>query len=115
MIDHYVLVGRTPILVDLLTWAQAFEKRFEGETDYWSVARTEINERCHVSTVFLGVDHSFGGPVPLLFESMVFGGPLDSEQRRYHTYSQAEIGHAGLVIEARLAIARVDAILKAAT
>lgn len=39
------------------------------------VALTIVHEGCEVSTVFLGLDHSWtpGGP-PLVFETMVFGG-----------------------------------------
>lgn len=48
-----------------------------------------------VSTMFLCLDHSHGwGGSPVLFESMVFGGPFDQEQRRYATASEARKGHA---------------------
>lgn len=50
-----------------------------------------------VSTVFLGINHQFGGGPPLIFESMVFGGPLDQEQRRYSTELEARAGHAELL------------------
>ena len=50
-----------------------------------------------ISTVFLGLDHSFGGKKPLLFETMIFGGKLDQEQERYTTWEQAEKGHKGMV------------------
>jgi hypothetical protein len=50
-----------------------------------------------VSTVFLGLDHRFGAPgPPVLWESMVFGGALDGEQRRYTTKADAIAGHAEL-------------------
>jgi len=56
-----------------------------------------------VSTVFIGLDHRFfGDGPPLLFESMVFGGPLDGEQFRYPTWDAAAAGHALLVDEAVL-------------
>lgn len=47
-----------------------------------------------VSTVFLGLDHSFGGETPILFETLVFNGPMDGEMERYTTWDEAEIGHA---------------------
>jgi hypothetical protein len=52
-----------------------------------------------VSTVFLGIDHNFraDGP-PVLWESMIFGGPLDQEQRRYTSRADAEAGHTALCI-----------------
>ena len=51
-----------------------------------------------VSTVFLGIDHRFAtnGP-PILFETMVFGGHLDGEMKRYETWEQAEAGHRKIV------------------
>lgn len=53
--------------------------------------------RILVSTIFLGLDHSFSddGP-PVLFESMIFGGPLSGEQRRYTSRADALAGHADL-------------------
>jgi hypothetical protein len=48
-----------------------------------------------VSTVFLGLDHSFSedGP-PILWETMVFGGELDQETDRCSgTREQAEAMH----------------------
>jgi len=107
---YYILLDRTPIAVDMMTWAMWFEN-----ADNRRIARTEISERCHVSTVFLGLDRNWtmsGDPV--VFESMVFGGPLDQEQRRYRSYAEAERGHQELVTEARKATAQVEAIAKAA-
>jgi hypothetical protein len=50
-------------------------------------------EDVDVSTVFLGLDHGFGGK-PLWFETMIVGGPLDDSQERYTTIEEAEAGHA---------------------
>ena len=50
-----------------------------------------------VSTVWLGMDHSFGDGPPLIFETMVFGGELDQECDRYTTEEQAQQGHAAMV------------------
>lgn len=46
-----------------------------------------------VSTVFLGLDHSFTKGKPILFETMVFGGEHDEEMWRYKTKKQAIAGH----------------------
>ena len=46
-----------------------------------------------VSTVFLGLDHSFGGGPPLLFETMIFDGGEEEHCVRYSTWQQAEEGH----------------------
>ena len=85
---NYILKDGVPVLEpDLLTWA----KFFEGD-DNWRVAITEIGD-VKVSTVFLGVGHSFGGGAPVLFETMIFGGEHDEYQKRYHTLEEAMIGH----------------------
>lgn len=47
----------------------------------------------HVSTVFLGFNHSFSNGPPILFETMVFGGEHDSYQNRYVTLEEARLGH----------------------
>ena len=58
---------------------------------------TEV-EGGHVSTVWLGLDHSYDEGPPLIFETMAFcDGPLDQEQRRYQTREQARAGHAEMV------------------
>jgi hypothetical protein len=52
-----------------------------------------------VSTVFLGLNHNWrnDGP-PILWETMVFGGPLDQEQDRCSgTREQAEAMHERMV------------------
>jgi hypothetical protein len=106
---HYILVDRVPFAVDLMTWAKWFEN-----IDNRRIAETVINDRCHVSTVFLGLDHNFRGGEPLLFETMIFGGAYDGELVRYATWAQAEAGHADAVTAARIAAAKVDAIAEQA-
>ena len=60
------------------------------------VGLTEIGD-IRVSTVFLGIDHNFCGGAPLLFETMIFGGPHDQEMQRYSTWDEAENGHEQMV------------------
>lgn len=87
---NYILKDKTPVEEsDLLTWAKAFEHSRH-------VAKDKIGDVL-VSTVFLGIDHSFNGGKPILFETMVFGGPLDSAQERYHSWDEAEQGHKEMV------------------
>ena len=50
-----------------------------------------------VSTVFLGIDHSWLGGPPILFETMIFGGQFDEVQKRYCTMEEAIDGHAKLM------------------
>lgn len=59
------------------------------------VKRAEIYDVL-VSTVFLGLDHGRDGQV-LLYETMVFGGPMNGCMERYETREQAEEGHEKIV------------------
>ena len=51
-----------------------------------------------VSTVWLGFDHGYSrtGP-PIIFETMVFGGPMDGEVWRYSHEAEAAAGHLVVV------------------
>lgn len=91
----YILRGRQPVpAADVYEWARWYEaaKRVVAQTKVGTVL---------VSTVFLGLDHGFSGDEPLLFETMVFGGPLDGECLRYSNWQQAEDGHAEMVAFAK--------------
>jgi hypothetical protein len=105
---NYILKDGVPVLEsNLLTWA----KWFEGGDDKRRVAFTEIGG-VKVSTVFLGIDHSFGGGAPVLFETMIFGGEHDKYQERYCTLEEAMIGHekaVSLVKDAAASDARAAA------
>jgi hypothetical protein len=75
-----------------LEWALWFEKAERHVAEDWIGP-------AYVSTVFLGLDHSFSGTdAPVLWESMIFwpGHSLDQEQRRYHSRALALAGHAEL-------------------
>ncbi len=84
------LDGKNPVpCSDVIEWGKWFEKSNRH------VADTKIGD-VRVSTVFLGLDHGFGS-APILFETMVFGGNFDEEMNRYHTWEEAEKGHAEMV------------------
>jgi hypothetical protein len=106
---HYILVGRTPIAVDMLTWAKWF-----GDIAKRRVASDKVDD-VRVSTIFLGLDHNWSGKGdPILFETMIFDGPLDGESWRYATYKQAEEGHAKAVAAASAARDRIKALAELA-
>jgi hypothetical protein len=92
-VNRYILdENHQPVPVaDLIEWAQWFELANR------TVARTHLDDDVEVSTVFLGNDHNFFGGPPLLFETMVFGGPDDQWQERYSTWDEAEAGHNAVV------------------
>jgi hypothetical protein len=99
VIRYYILDGRKAVpAADLMAWA---EWRARAER---IVQRTnDVTPGCDVSTVFLGIDYDPTGlGPPLLFETMVFGGPLNLETERYTTtWEQAEAGHARMVDRVR--------------
>lgn len=65
--------------------------------------------RSEVSTVFLGLDHGFGGE-PRWFETMVFDGPMAGRMKRYATWDEAKIGHELMCEEVRAAMRRIKPI-----
>lgn len=91
---QYILdENKNPVLEpDLLkwgTWMAAISKR--------RVAFDKI-DGVEVSTVFLGLDHSFGAGPPVLWETMVFGGIFDQKQDRCSGgWKDAEAMHARMV------------------
>jgi hypothetical protein len=88
MSDKYILAGHVPVRCESVQeWGQWFE------THDRKVGHTVISDTVYVSTVFLGIDHSFGADGPLLFETMIFGGEHDQWQDRYETWAEAEAGH----------------------
>ena len=74
---------------DAIEWAQWFER-----PESRRVALDHPAPSIRVSTVFLGLDHSFAeGTAPILWETMIFGGPHDGFQRRYSSKEEALEGH----------------------
>ena len=81
-------------------WARAFEHSDR------SVARTAMlgwpRDKIVVSTVFLGIDHSFGGAEQLWFETMVFCNSFgDKDMERYATWNETVAGHKAMVAKWR--------------
>ena len=94
MSNKYTLDGKTPVPTDdVMEWAKMFKN-----TDNRRVAWDEVGD-ARISTVFLGLDHSFGEGSPLLFETMVFTNQLewDGYCERYCTWEEAETGHARIL------------------
>lgn len=89
--QYYILEGKTAVSCrDVRAWGKWY-----GNADR-KVAHDTI-DGVRISTIFLGIDHSFGDGKPLLFETMVFGGELDQEQDRCSTWDQAEAMHRIMV------------------
>jgi hypothetical protein len=66
----YILKGKRPVLIeDIITWGKYMGKGSLNRKRH--VALTKMGE-FEVSTVFLGIDHSFRKEAPILFETMIF-------------------------------------------
>jgi hypothetical protein len=75
-----------------------FEEYMEIRKDIskWVINKTTVGES-KVSTVWLGLNHSFDDGPPLIFETMVFGGPDNDWQKRYSTKEEALACHIIIV------------------
>jgi len=102
MFENYILDGHNVVIEkDLMTWARWFE------TANRTVKKTQVVDGVDVSTVFLGLDHGdlssheLGQPIhiPILFETMIFGGARDGEINRYSTWDEAVAGHDEILKE----------------
>jgi hypothetical protein len=95
--------GRPRREPDLAVWARWMDLTGrEMETTDGPVGRrlghTRIDDEVRVSTLFLGEDRAMvPGGVPILFETMIFGGPYDCRQWRYPTRDLALRGHTAVV------------------
>jgi hypothetical protein len=98
MIMHYDREGKP---LDSRTWMMR-----HNDEKYVRVAYDKIG-RCEVSTVWIGIDYSFGrGKVPLIFETLAYGPDGSSHQHRYGTEAEALAGHAQVVASMTRAQAR---------
>lgn len=89
---HYILRGKEVVAVrGLIRWARWFE------TNSRKVGSDYVGD-VRVSTVFLGLDHGYFGPRPVLFETMTFDkNDKGGGTRRYETWDEARAGHEALV------------------
>lgn len=97
--QQYILdeAGNALACPDLLTWARWYE------TAERHCADTLVGST-RISTVFLGIDHRFHGDgPPILWETMIFGGPCNEEMDRYSTRAEALAGHERMVDRVRAA------------
>jgi hypothetical protein len=90
---HFILGDDgDPQPCDMAEWAAAFENR-----EAWAIGQTQTATGL-VSTVFLGLNHNFGGGPPVLFETAIFPKVGNIEVlARYHTRADALAGHAAYV------------------
>lgn len=95
MIDrprHFIIgANGEGVPASLEAWA-----RFMESGPARQLERTEIGDVC-ISTVFLGLDHNYGEGPPLIWETMIFGGPHSDHQERASTRAEALACHAAAV------------------
>lgn len=99
---HYYDRQGNPITTD--QWLQIVGADMAPPHPYRRVARTNDVGGFDVSTVWLGIDHRFGGDgPPLIFETMVFpaGSLSEVDMVRYSTEAEAIAGHDQIVAAAR--------------
>ena len=79
---YYTLVDKEPVLTSI--------ENLPVQNLIQKIRKTEFSDKWLISTVFLGVDHSFTeeGP-PLVFETMIFKNYADQYSRRSSTYQEA--------------------------
>lgn len=88
---QYILEGHRPVPCDdLVKWGQWIE---DASRSGEKIVKSDMVKGVHISTIFLGLDYSFGYGPPLLFETMIFRGPMDMYQRRYYSWEGALHGH----------------------
>lgn len=100
-IGLYILDGHEPVPVKRAgEWGEWFETAGSARV----VKETQTEDGFLVSTVFMGIDYSFGrGGPPLLFETMLFlpqppkGSGLSVAQRRCSTWLEAEALHEAML------------------
>ena len=96
----YVLDG------EIVRKPETYGEYLEGfESENRRVALDRFSDDTLVSTVFLGLDHSFGQGTPILFETMAWLNGKDYMQYRYPTYEAAITGHNQTVEELKIALA----------
>jgi len=81
--------------ISMEQWSKLFEDK-----RYQILKQTQIGPLL-VSTVWLGIDHSFGEHPPLIFETMIFGTD-EEEIWRYASEEQALAHHDELCEQIRL-------------
>ena len=86
---------RAGVPIDMKRWGQ-----LQRDVAYCRVDLDEIGG-ASVSTVWLGLNHEYGDGPPLIFETMIFGGPHDEAQWRHSTEEEARAGHQRAVAIAR--------------
>lgn len=93
----YILdTHKRPIAMsDVIEWAE-----WMGTHEHEHLLAEDLIGETRVSTIFLGYacwPTEFHPDSPILWETMIFGGPYDRDQFRYMSHDEAMAGHAAAV------------------
>jgi hypothetical protein len=77
-----------PVKSTIIQHSEWLEKNPERK-----VVKQEHVDDIFISTVFLGLDHAWNSDIPVLWETMIFGGEHDQYQDRYTSHEDALEGH----------------------
>ena len=72
-------------IIKYVEWEEANPEKRAVKQEYVGDVR--------ISTVFLGLDHVWNSDIPVLWETMIFGGEHDQYMDRYTSYEDALEGH----------------------
>jgi len=97
MSDTYILRDGKPVRCSAREWGEWMKNKDARRVAY------DIVGPVRISTVFLGVGAGYGGGAPVLWETLVFEGPLNGEMERYTSEESARAGHAVMVHRVTLA------------
>lgn len=90
MINYYNRKGE---VIDMMEWGKLLENK-----GYKIVKQKTLSDGKRVSTIWLGLDHSFDGGKPLIFETMLLSkGDDNGDMERYSTEEEAIKGHKKMV------------------
>lgn len=92
---YYYLLdeNKKPYKVTLTEFLQYISSAKDDDFKY---VKKDIIGDVYVSTVFLCIDHGFStneNALPVLWETMIFGGKYDQYQERYTSHEDALAGH----------------------
>lgn len=95
---HFILDGKIPVdTEDVIKWATWFTEALADGSRV--VKKTELPNGVTLSTIFIGLNYEYRKDhPPILFETMIFGGGNDF-QERYATWEEAEKRHDEILKE----------------
>lgn len=112
MLDLYTLDGNGEPVIEtsLMKWVVAYGHALSDGGN--GVISQEIGDS-KVSTIFLGLDHNYSGKgPPILWETMVFGGPMQGTQDRCTGSREQALGmHCKMVACVKAAASQVENIM----